>query len=131
VSAGGFCSKLQLICGGLHRYPAGHPHVYSSGNWVDVVYVGLIILEGHVTIPVRDVVVVMMMGEAVTVVGGIVMVVGCSIVTGVHTSVMRLITTLVSVVVYSEYFVAREATTLTETLVSVTVVVYSFSTVVV
>jgi hypothetical protein len=58
------------------------------------VYVGLIVLEGQVTIPVRDVVV-----QKVTVVGGIVMVVGCLTVTGGPTCVTVLITTLVIVVV--------------------------------
>ena len=72
-------------------------------------YVGLIILVGHVTSPVRGEVV-----KTVTVVGGIVMVVGCSTV---------LITTFVRVVVYSEYSVEREVTTLTDRLVSVMVIV--------
>lgn len=54
-------------------------------------YVGLITLVGQVTSPVRDEVV-----KTVTVVGGIVMVVGCSTVTG---CVTVLITTLVRVVV--------------------------------
>lgn len=92
-------------------------------------YVGLIVLEGQVTSPVRDEVI--MTGGAVTVVGGMVIVVGCSMVIGVHgcVTVVVLMTTLVSVAVYSEYFVAREATTLTETLVSVMVAVKSFSTV--
>ena len=72
-------------------------------------YVGLFILVGHVTSPVRGEVV-----KTVTVVGGIVMVVGCSTV---------LITTFVRVVVYSEYSVEREVTTLTDRLVSVMVIV--------
>ena len=54
-------------------------------------YVGLITLVGQVTSPVRDEVV-----KIVTVVGGIVMVVGCSTVT---TCVTVLITTLVRIVV--------------------------------
>jgi hypothetical protein len=58
------------------------------------VYVGLITLVGQVTSPVRDEVV-----KIVTVVGGIVMVVGCLTVTGGPTCVTVLITTLVIVVV--------------------------------
>ena len=57
-------------------------------------YVGLIILVGQVTSPLRDEVV-----KTVTVVGGIVMVIGRSTVTGVQSCVTVLITTFVRVVV--------------------------------
>jgi hypothetical protein len=50
------------------------------------VYVGLIVLEGQVTSPVRDVVV-----QTVTVVGGIVMVVGCLTVTVLITILVRVV----------------------------------------
>jgi hypothetical protein len=84
-----------------------------------------------VTSPVRDEVI--MTGGAVTVVGGTVIVVGWLMVIGVHgcVTVATLMTTLVSVAVYAEYLVAREATTLTETLVSVMVAVKSFVSVMV
>jgi len=69
VSAGGFCSKLQLILGGVHTVPGRHPHVYSSGKELGAVYVGFTVLEGHSTIPVRGVEVTVMESTSVTVVG--------------------------------------------------------------
>ena len=64
--------------------PGGHPHVYSSGKGVGAVYVGLIVLEGQVTIPVRGVEVTVIESMTVTVVG-------CStvVVTGLVTVVGR------------------------------------------
>lgn len=58
--------------------------MYSSGKGVGAVYVGLIVLEGQVTIPVRGVEVTVIESTTVTVVG-------CStvVVTGLVTVVGR------------------------------------------
>ena len=88
MSAGGFCSKLQWIFGGVHTVPGGHPHVYSSGKGVGAVYVGLIILEGQVTI--FEVTVIESMSVTV---------VGCStvVVTGLITVVGRVMKSVIVV----------------------------------
>jgi hypothetical protein len=123
----------------VHTVPGGHPHVYSSGKGVGAVYVGLIVLEGQVTIPVRGVEVTVIESMRVTVVGcstvvGWVMksviVVGWLIVVVnslVTVMVVGWLTVVVTLTVYlkssSEYCVVVEVTTLIEMLVTVIVVV--------